>query len=208
MSTIAIGLISPLSSTCQIAVDCRAKGDCEICADEGVDLKSMKCCENTFCSKCFDRHFSFDGKCPFCTTIVLVRKGNQPDGEMSHTVNHSYHLPGYEGAGTITITYSFPNGTQQSNHPHPGMPYYGTYRTAYLPANEEGKQVLQLLRRAFDMRHVFTVDKSVTTGIDNCVVWNGIHHKTNTHGGTAGFGYPDPTYLSRVRHELAAVGIF
>jgi len=23
----------------------------------------------------------------------------------------------------------------------------------------------------------------VTTGQSDCVIWNGIHHKTNTHGG-------------------------
>jgi deltex len=54
---------------------------------------------------------------------------------------------------------------------------------------------------------IFTVGKSVTTGLDNQVVWNGIHHKTNTSGGVGSFGYPDPTYFSRVKEELAAKGV-
>lgn len=41
--------------------------------------------------------------------------------------------------------------------------------------------------------------RSVTTGMDNQIVWNGIHHKTSLHGGSASFGYPDPTYLKRVK---------
>ena len=36
---------------------------------------------------------------------------------------------------------------------------------------------------------------------------NGVHHKTNTHGGTAYFGWPDPSYLWRVKEELKAKGI-
>lgn len=47
---------------------------------------------------------------------------------------------------------------------------------------------------------------SVTTGQTNCVVWN-VHHKTNTHGGSSSFGYPDPTYLNRVKLELADRGV-
>ncbi len=48
---------------------------------------------------------------------------------------------------------------------------------------------------------------SLTTGKANTVVWNGIHHKTNPSGGTTKFGYPDPTYMSRVKEELAAKGV-
>ena len=39
------------------------------------------------------------------------------------------------------------------------------------------------------------------------VVWNGIHHKTNTSGGSSSFGYPDPTYLKRVKEELTLKGL-
>lgn len=39
------------------------------------------------------------------------------------------------------------------------------------------------------------------------VVWQGIHHKTSTSGGTSMFGYPDPTYFQRVRDELAGRGV-
>ena len=49
--------------------------------------------------------------------------------------------------------------------------------------------------------------RSVTTGRDNQIVWNGIHHKTNTSGGSSHFGYPDDTYFDRVKLEMAAKGV-
>lgn len=53
---------------------------------------------------------------------------------------------------------------------------------------------------AFRRRFTFIVGDSLTTGAKNTVVWAGIHHKTSMHGGQ--FGYPDPTYISRVTEEL------
>lgn len=66
----------------------------------------------------------------------------------------------------------------------------------------------KLLELAFKRKLVFTIGRSVTTGQENVIVWNGIHHKTALNGGPAYFGYPDPTYLIRVREELAAKGIY
>ncbi|CAN0436913.1 unnamed protein product, partial [Hapterophycus canaliculatus] len=72
-------------------------------------------------------------------------------------------------------------------------------------------EVLALLQRSFDQRMTFTVGTSITTGarraLPNCVIWNGVHHKTSTSGGSARFGYPDPGYFGRVKAELAAKGI-
>eukprot|EP01105_Mastigella_eilhardi_P014205 TRINITY_DN3234_c0_g2_i1.p2 TRINITY_DN3234_c0_g2~~TRINITY_DN3234_c0_g2_i1.p2 ORF type:complete len:127 (-),score=16.79 TRINITY_DN3234_c0_g2_i1:48-428(-) len=116
-------------------------------------------------------------------------------------------LPGYEGYGTITISYRLKSGTQGPQHYHPGMHYEGTSRTAYLPDCPEGRKVLHLLQVAWDRRLLFTVGRSITNETENCVVWNGIHHKTQTQGGEVEHGYPDPTYLSRVTEELASVGV-
>ena len=84
---------------------------------------------------------------------------------------------------TIEITYAIPSGIQGPLNPHPGQPYTGTVRKAYLPNNAEGKYVLSLLRRAFDDQHIFGVGRSVTSGQDNVVIWNDVHHKTNISGG-------------------------
>ena len=87
------------------------------------------------------------------------------------------------GYGVIIIDYRFQSGTQGREHPNPGQWFDGTSRTAYLPDNREGREVLQLLRRAFDARLVFTVGTSNTTGLSNQVTWNDIHHKTSLGGG-------------------------
>lgn len=71
----------------------------------------------------------------------------------------------------------------QTEHPNPGKRYHGATRTAYLPNNPEGNQVLRLLQRAFHQKLIFTVGTSRTTGANDAVTWNDIHHKTNTHGG-------------------------
>ena len=65
-----------------------------------------------------------------------------------------------------------------------GHRYQGTSRTAYLPDNPEGREVLKLLQKAFKVRLIFTVGTSTITGQSNTVVWNDIHRKTNTHGGS------------------------
>ena len=70
----------------------------------------------------------------------------------------------------------------QEDHPNPGKWYSGTTRTAYLPDNPEGREISRLLRKAFEARLVFTIGKSNTTGQDNVVIWNDIHHKTSLSG--------------------------
>ena len=92
----------------------------------------------------------------------------------------------FVGFGTVVIDYHLPSGFQGPEHPFPGQYYQGTSRTTYLPDNREGREVLHLLRRAFDARLVFTVGTSNTTGLSNQVIWNDIHHKTNRFGGTSG----------------------
>ena len=92
----------------------------------------------------------------------------------------------FAGYGTIIIDYSFASGIQGIEHPNPFQYYGGTNRRAYLPDTREGQEVLQLLKRAFDARLVFTVGTSTTSGLQNEITWNYIHHKTNTHGGPYG----------------------
>ncbi|CAD8187421.1 unnamed protein product [Paramecium pentaurelia] len=138
-------------------------------------------------------------KCPVCNQIVGQLKGDQPDGIMEvKTIKQ--RCEGYK-CNTIQIKYIFHNGLRNGKY------FSGTTRFAYLPENEEGKYVLSLLRKAFDQKLVFTIGTSLTTGQDNCIVWNGIHHKTSLDGGPQNYGYPDPTYFDRVLDELKQKGI-
>eukprot|EP01015_Nassula_variabilis_P034627 TRINITY_DN8563_c0_g2_i2.p2 TRINITY_DN8563_c0_g2~~TRINITY_DN8563_c0_g2_i2.p2 ORF type:complete len:170 (-),score=24.07 TRINITY_DN8563_c0_g2_i2:139-648(-) len=141
-------------------------------------------------------------KCPICSFIYGVLEGDQPQGTMDVYVDQGIHCDSYDDCATIVISYSFPHGKKN------GVQYKGTRRVAYLPDNEEGREVCDLLKTAFERKLIFTVGTSVTTGQSNVVVWNGIHHKTNISGGPAYFGYPDETYFNRVKQELAAKGIY
>ncbi|CAF3772146.1 unnamed protein product [Rotaria sp. Silwood1] len=190
--------------------------NCPICLDDlGPSYATLPVCQHRFHTNCITQWLQSSGKqtCPTCGYLYGINKGPQPPhGQM--TVNYILTpLPGYSieqctpnEAPAFEIIYTIPSGIQGPLNPHPGQPYTGTVRKAYLPNNPEGKYVLQLLRRAFEDQHVFTIGKSTTTGADNVVTWNDIHHKTNISGGPENFGYPDPTYLLRVRQELADKG--
>ena len=73
--------------------------------------------------------------------------------------------------------------SKQGMHENPCMPYAGTSRQAFLPNSREGNEILKLLKTAFDARLLFTIGRSVTTGVENVVVWNDIHLKTRQTGG-------------------------
>jgi deltex-like protein len=103
--------------------------------------------------------------------------------------------------GTWVLTYQFNSGVQD------GISYSGNSRNAVLPNTKEGREILRLFIRAFYRRHIFKIGDSITNGTTDTVVWAGIHHKSNVSGGPAQFGFPDPTYFSRVKEELAARGV-
>ncbi|XP_070540329.1 uncharacterized protein [Ptychodera flava] len=185
--------------------DCIGDRDCGICLDKMKDPRTLPC-KHTFCNSCLDILEKAQPKCPVCKDVYGKITGNMPNGTMNASIS-KVHLPGYPERGCIEIIYDFPDGVQMKEHPHPGWSYYGTNRTAYLPNNAEGQEVLRLLKIAFDRRLTFTIGSSVTTGLRNTVTWNDIHHKTSIYGGPQNFGYPDPDYLNQVKEELAAKGV-
>ncbi|CAN0014976.1 unnamed protein product [Pylaiella littoralis] len=200
------------------ATDCTATvGDNETCAVciDGFStaepaLLLSRCTGHYMHAPCILETFGAMGpKCPTCSTMYGPLHGEQPVGTMT-VRNHrrgAMPLSGHEFEGTIVIQYSFPSGTQGPRHPNPGSSYHGTSRTAFLPDNVAGREVLALLKRSFEQQMTFTIGTSLTTGASNCVIWNGVHHKTSPSGGCASFGYPDPGYFGRVKMELAAKGI-
>uniref|UniRef100_A0A3B3V2Y7 E3 ubiquitin-protein ligase n=2 Tax=Poecilia latipinna TaxID=48699 RepID=A0A3B3V2Y7_9TELE len=179
---------------------------CPICLSDFTNKKQLKC-KHAFCERCVQKAVKHSGPiCPICKDVFGVMVGNQPDGRMTWN-KISYPLPGFPNCGHICITYDIPSGKQTENHPKPGQHYGGTTRHAYLPDNKEGNEVLLLLKKAFDQKLIFTVGTSRTSGADNMVTWNDIHHKTSMTGGPECYGYPDEKYLSRVKEELKAKGI-
>ena len=188
-------------------------------------LFHLDCAKQKLCNQPSDQYF----ECPECRTIQGVKMGNQPDTGVMTVTKASFDLPGFkknwslrrdesdgnsmytssfaQPQGTLVVEYRFKDGTQNSTHPNPGSPYHAHSfpRKAYFPATPEGNKVVGMLRLAFDRKLIFTVGKSASSGRDNVIVWNGIHHKTKI--ADSAYGYPDPTYLQRVEHELNAFGI-
>ncbi|NXA93471.1 DTX3L ligase, partial [Melanocharis versteri] len=184
----------------------KEEDECPICRDRIKNKKTLEKCKHAFCKNCIDTAMAYKQACPVCNTVCGVLTGNQPEGTMS-TKTMGFSLPGYPNCGTIQIDYAMNGGIQTSSHPNPGWHYGPAHRTAYLPDNEEGREILQLLRKAFIQKLIFTVGQSRTTGEQSAITWNDIHHKTAIQGGPTCFGYPDPSYLQRVRSELKAKGI-
>ncbi|KAM6910900.1 putative E3 ubiquitin-protein ligase DTX2 isoform 2-T2 [Lycodopsis pacificus] len=147
-------------------------------------------------------------QCPSCKTIYGEKTGTQPKGKMEiYSIAQS--LPGHPDCGTIQVIYSIPPGLQGPEHPNPGQPYScrGFPRFCFLPDNDKGRKVLELLKVAWMRRLIFIVGTSSTTGEPDTVVWNGIHHKTEMMSNMSGHGYPDPNYLDNVLSELASQGV-
>lgn len=76
-----------------------------------------------------------------------------------------YTLAGYEGENTLVVQYKFPSGIQGEGDPNPGQAYSGTNRTGFLPDTEEGREVAELLVRAFRNRQSFVVRVCATVAV-------------------------------------------
>ncbi|KAM9320063.1 putative E3 ubiquitin-protein ligase DTX2 [Gastrophryne carolinensis] len=173
----------------------------------------LKKCGHVFHQLCMFEMYSNGNKdgslqCPSCKTIYGEKTGTQPKGKMEIFLIPQC-LPGHPSCGTIHIMYTISPGIQGPEHPNPGRPYTarGFPRHCYLPDNDKGRLVLELLKVAWARRLIFTIGVSSTTGESDTVVWNEIHHKTEMTSNITGHGYPDPNYLDNVLLELAAQGV-
>ncbi|KAM9176830.1 putative E3 ubiquitin-protein ligase DTX2 isoform 2-T2 [Mergus octosetaceus] len=186
---------------------------CECSTIKPEMVGRLTSCQHSFHMLCVLAMYSNGNKdgslqCPSCKTIYGEKTGTQPKGRMEVST-FPQSLPGHKDCGTIQIVYHISRGIQGPEHPNPGMPYTarGFPRYCYLPDNEKGRKVLELLKVAWKRRLIFTVGTSSTTGESNTVVWNEIHHKTEMDTNLSGHGYPDPNYLDNVLAELAAQGV-
>jgi len=180
--------------------------DCLICCVEfptAPQYWQVLKCQHKVCNVCWNKittsgttmsgqQHTFT-KCPFCQTCSGVEIGSCPIGNMT-TYQIPGFIPGYEQFGTIQINYNISQGKYKLN------------RTAFLPASPEGNRVCNLLAIAWNRRLTFSIGTSMTTGQQDTLVWN-VHHKTSVQGSVQSHGYPDPTYLDRVKDELKQYNI-
>ncbi|XP_053310819.1 probable E3 ubiquitin-protein ligase DTX2 isoform X2 [Spea bombifrons] len=208
----------PSNEDCIICMEALNSASGYTDASESKNIKpaavgKLKNCGHIFHQLCMLAMYNNGNKdgslqCPSCKTIYGEKTGTQPKGEMQiFLIPQS--LPGHEDCKTIHIVYTINPGTQGPGHPNPGKPYTarGFPRHCYLPDNNKGRLVLELLKLAWARRLIFTIGVSSTTGESDTVVWNEIHHKTEMNSNITGHGYPDPNYLDNVIAELAAQGV-
>ncbi|TNV76574.1 hypothetical protein FGO68_gene6149 [Halteria grandinella] len=158
-----------------------------------------------FHKECLEKQYKASGsdhylKCTVCSQIYGKIIGTMPSGRMTwSTLRMS--LPGFESCQkAIVINYDIPNGKLPT-----GVEFIGTQKTAYLPDNKEGQVILSLFAEAFRRRLIFKVD-TYAAGQQNQIFWGTINHKTSPIGGSQ-YGYPDSTYFSKVKDQLAANGL-
>ncbi|KAJ8276907.1 hypothetical protein GJAV_G00069240 [Gymnothorax javanicus] len=107
--------------------------------------------------------------------------------------------------GFIHIFFEFEDGIQEDTHPNPGMPYTGLKTIAYLPDNTDGQKVVTRLKKAFDQRVVFTIQRNGKG--EDTVVPSDIPLKTYCDtSGPSRLCYPDSTYLKSVKKMLKSRG--
>jgi deltex-like protein len=180
-----------------------SKEQCIICLEEFVEnenniIRMGDCVGHYFHDICISncRQNKNFVKCPICNKIYGVMIGDMPKGQMN-IMKVKGRLQGINSDFYYQIDY-YVEGISVG-----GVFYQGTQRTAYIPGNDEGGQMLSLLVIAFQRGLTFRIGASNTTGV-NGVIWN-IHHKTELYGGQ--YSFPDPTYFERLKDELKARGV-
>ncbi|GFH49950.1 hypothetical protein CTEN210_06426 [Chaetoceros tenuissimus] len=186
------------------------KQECPICFEElgptAHTLRSLSCsCVHIFHQDCIQKSIESSPRCPTCQTWVKEPQGKSPSGRMCLAVIPK-KCSGYD-EDTIQIHYQIYAAMQKPYHPYPNVRHSSKNVKAYLPNNDDGKNLLKRLRYAFEHGLTFTVGTSMTTRLDNQCIWASIHHKTSLTGGTAKHGYPDPSYFFNCNEELNMLGV-
>ena len=144
---------------------------------------SLLRCQHRFHLNCvralLDNNQTPNINCPECGRLQTDNLGTMPEnGTMAYKVVPK-GLPGFEDYHSIQITYNFQNGTQSPKHPAPGKPFFaiGFPKTAFLPDTEQGRGILEMLEKSFNLGHTFRIDNE---GGD--IVWGAIPHRTEFNG--------------------------
>ena len=91
----------------------RTAETCELCRNPLPMVKRLTC-KHAFCQPCIDDSLKKDPSCPTCgekcTDEVHVQP---PTGKVLQSMDKKKHLPGFEGQGTLELTFEFESGIQQ-----------------------------------------------------------------------------------------------
>lgn len=178
--------------------------------NEAISQKPSSMFENSvFLQRLLLRAQEHRKKCASCgnvteTTEETMTIGVMPTGTMRVAEIPELACTGCD-SGSFLISYMIQNGTQKNYNECPGQPHNSAFRRAYVPNNEQGRNLLKRLQFAFSHGMTFKVGTSISTGQPNSVTWSSIAHKTSPTYGP--FGYPDSKYFKAANEDLDALGI-
>jgi deltex len=193
--------------------------DCSICIEPltmGTEVNQFpvaisKCLptQHLFHLGCIRQWIVTHPVCPMCRQQLVICTGYQPITPGSY-IRHAIiprSLPGHDG-GTIIVRFYLGAGRQDIHDPLPGSSFKAMHYHTYLPDNSEGQEMLKRLQLAWNRRLLFRIGYNPTTKRMDMLVVNGLELKSNTHGGILKNGYPDPSYMSRLKHDFREIGIY
>jgi deltex-like protein len=133
--------------------------NCVICLEERLAEKSVRlvACGHTYHLCCTQDALQHNPHCPTCLKAAIgTPQGRMPSETRAVSRTHK-PCRCNDPTGGIVITDQIPSGTQKSYHPHPGQPYSGAKRTAYVPDTLEGRKLLNSLWHSFSCGLTFAV---------------------------------------------------
>ena len=161
----------PDNALTPVPMSCNLDDDCVICMEKLK--KRRKCaalpCKHVFHKQCLELAFKSKPQCPVCRISVGKAQGKSPSGTMTVFIS-PIRCSGFN-EDSITITYNMPSGTQMSYHDNPNTRHSSKFVSAYLPNNNDGRELLKRLKFAFMHGLTFTVGTSATSGQTNQITW-------------------------------------
>ena len=167
-------------------------------------------CAHSFHVECIRRWLAEKSTCPVCRKSLFTITGFQPRSPLSTfevTENPHEHITGYAECGTLTLTFHIEPGIQGSDMPLPNERHFGLNMTCFLPNNSEGQELVRLLRIAWTRGLLFRIGFNPNSHRMDWVVPNGIEFKLRKDSGMLAQGYPDPSYMNRLKCDLKDVGV-
>lgn len=204
---------SKLEDVIEVSHDVGANVTCPICCEAVlVDCKNADelpvhptlCEDHIFHLQCLKVWLKSNASCPLCRKQLIVFTGFQPvnEGTRMIVLTEPHSLPGHDDCNTIRIIFHFESGIQAFGSPLPGEPFQGGDFQTFLPNNSEGQEVLRLLQVAWTRRLLFRVGYNAESGRMDRVILNGLELKYSVTGGIMHGGYPDVSYMSRLKSDL------
>ncbi|KAF9904812.1 E3 ubiquitin-protein ligase dtx3l [Linnemannia zychae] len=197
------------------------KAECPICQDEltltpeGEDKKvvKLKSCRHCFHKECIDKWFKSPDaqlKCPLCSVMCTTaakagrtkkaflgyqKLGPQPDGVLGYFFD--VRLCCYF-VYIVMPTHSISDPTAASPNTTKTIP--SDVRHAIIPFTSRlGPLLMMRILALFYYGHLFKVGQSLTRGVCDVVVWNGVHLRTSMSGQ---FGFPAPNWEQNCWEEI------